>query len=240
MVRRCVAGCMVLLAGVTACAQDMGTLFVNMPDTLSPLLTKVNREDFGDFLASGMKAEVKNRFGDKVEMVKLTEDYLLLKESAASSVEMKLLPLNDSVKVICCIYTCMAPVADSRVTFYSTQWEAMPSAPFLSLPVEEDFWEVKEGQEAEDYRNLRREADLLLMKASLSVVSDSLSFVYTTPDYMDKKSREKVQGYVKKQPMVYRWRQGRFCPEETEFLRKEVHPEDWKPRSLHDAKTEVK
>ena len=35
-------------------AQEAKTLFVNMPDSLSPLLTKVNRADFIDFLESKM------------------------------------------------------------------------------------------------------------------------------------------------------------------------------------------
>ena len=39
-------------------AQEAKTLFVNMPDSLSPLLTKVNREDCIDFLESKMKAQV--------------------------------------------------------------------------------------------------------------------------------------------------------------------------------------
>lgn len=33
--------------------------FIAMPDSVAPLLTKVNREDCVDFLASNMKAEVK-------------------------------------------------------------------------------------------------------------------------------------------------------------------------------------
>ena len=44
-------------------AQEAKTLFVNMPDSLSPLLTKVNRADCVDFLESKMKAQVENRFG---------------------------------------------------------------------------------------------------------------------------------------------------------------------------------
>lgn len=57
-------------------AQDLKTLFVAMPDSLSPFLTEVNKADFGDFLESGMKAEVKNRFGNISEMTMLTADYL--------------------------------------------------------------------------------------------------------------------------------------------------------------------
>ena len=89
--------------GAAGRAQDLKTLFVALPDSLSPLLTEVNRADFGDFLESGMKAEVKNRFGNMSEMTKLTSDYLFLKTTSASTLELKLLPLNDSVKVICAV-----------------------------------------------------------------------------------------------------------------------------------------
>ena len=91
------------VCGAAGRAQDLKTLFVALPDSLSPLLTEVNRADFGDFLESGMKAEVKNRFGNMSEMTKLTSDYLFLKTTSASTLELKLLPLNDSVKVICAV-----------------------------------------------------------------------------------------------------------------------------------------
>ena len=41
-------------------AQEAKTLFVNIPDSLTPLLTKVNLEDCIDFLESKMKAQVEN------------------------------------------------------------------------------------------------------------------------------------------------------------------------------------
>ena len=84
-----------ILLSLSANAQNINSVFVSMPDSLSPLLTKVNRQDFADFLSSGMKAVVKNRFGGQSEMLKLTDDYLKLKTTEASSEEMKLLPLND-------------------------------------------------------------------------------------------------------------------------------------------------
>ena len=52
-------------------AQEAKTFFKNMPDSLSPLLTAVNRADCIDFLESKMKAEVTNRFGGKSEMTEL-------------------------------------------------------------------------------------------------------------------------------------------------------------------------
>ena len=49
--------------------QEAKAVFVSMPDSLSPLLTAVNRADFIDFLESKMKAKVENRFGGESEMI---------------------------------------------------------------------------------------------------------------------------------------------------------------------------
>ena len=62
-------------------AQEAKTLFVNIPDSLTPLLTKVNREDCIDFLESKMKAQVENRFGKKSEMTELGTDYVRMQMS---------------------------------------------------------------------------------------------------------------------------------------------------------------
>ncbi|MDE6800974.1 MAG: DUF3256 family protein, partial [Phocaeicola sp.] len=67
-----------LLYAFSLHAQDMKSLFIAMPDSVAPLLTKVNREDCVDFLASDMKAEVKNRFGIVSELKNMTHDYLFM------------------------------------------------------------------------------------------------------------------------------------------------------------------
>ena len=115
-----------ILLSLSVNAQDINSVFISMPDSLSPLLTKVNRQDFADFLSSGMKAVVKNRFEGKSEMLKLTDTYLKLKATSSSSEEMKLLPLNDSVNVVCVVKTYAGPAEDSSVSFYSTDWKELP------------------------------------------------------------------------------------------------------------------
>ena len=57
-----------VLCGISASAQDMKSVFIAMPDSITPLVTKVNKEDCVDFLDSNMKAEVKNRFDGTAEM----------------------------------------------------------------------------------------------------------------------------------------------------------------------------
>lgn len=192
-------------------AQDLKTLFVAMPDSLSPLLTEVNRADFGDFLASGMKAEVKNRFGNISEMTKLTDNYLFLKTSSASTLEMKLLPLNDSVKVICAVSTYFAPAGDSRITFYDTNWKELSSRDFVQLPQDNEFYVTPQSDiQADSLKNLRVYADMYLWKATLSADAPEISISYTTPDYLDKKTADELKRYLRSTPICYEWRNGKF------------------------------
>lgn len=200
-----------LFLSLTFQAQDLKSLYTAIPDSLSPLLTKVNRQDFGDFLSSKMKAEVQNRFGKKSEMTQLTDDYLELKLTSVSRVEMKLLPVNDSTQVICVAKTYNGPVADTELAFYSTSWEKLPTADFIELPQKDDYFILPTSPEKTDSLNhLKAQADMHLQKAKLSDQSQTLQFTYTVPDYLEKTTAETIQAYLKKSPLCYEWKAGRF------------------------------
>lgn len=199
-----------LMCAVSLHAQDMKTLFVAMPDSVIPLLTKVNREDFVDFLASNMKAEVKNRFGKPSELKKLSDDYLLLQTTERSAMEMKLLPVNDSVKVICVVNTVCAPVCDSEIRFYNTQWQELAQRDFIQLPSADAFYLSVDTLTDEAFAAMREKADMELVKAALAEDKPVITFVYSTPDYLAKEEREKLAPYLKKEPMVYEWKEGKF------------------------------
>ena len=189
-------------------AQELRSLFVAMPDSVLPLLTKTNRMDCIDFLDSNMKAEVKNRFNNTSELKVLTKDYLELQLTSQSSVEMKLLPMNDSVKVVCMVHTVCGPVCDSEITFYDTQWKQLPSKNFITLPEVDRFYYLNTNEES--YATVRKAADMYLMKANLSSEASTLTFIYTTPEYLSKEDREKLELYLRKEPIVYQWGEGRF------------------------------
>ena len=191
-------------------AQDMKTVFVAMPDSIVPLLTKVNREDCIDFLDSNMKAVVKNRFGNVAEMKVLTDDYVQMQVSEVSTLEMKLLPVNDSTRVICMVKTVCASACDSSVRFYASDWSAeLAAKDFLQAPSGDDFFFPNDSL-TDEAALARKMADMHAMKASLSKDDASLTYQYTTPDYLNKEDREKLLPLLKKEPMVLRWSEGRF------------------------------
>ena len=198
------------LATLTGWAQDMTSVFLAMPDTMTPLLTKVNKEDFIDFLASDMKAEVRNRFDNPAEMKVLTEDYVLLQTSAVGTLEMKLLPVNDSTKVVCMVKTVCASACDSEIRFYTSDWkQELDKKEYLQWPDAGAFFLPKDSLSEEDVL-IRKKADMYLVKASLSKDDPTLTFIYTMPDCLNKEDKDKMLPQLNQNPVALEWKEGKF------------------------------
>lgn len=190
-------------------AQEAKTLFINMPDSLSLLLTKVNREDCIDFLESKMKAQVENRFGKKSEMTELSKDYIHMQMSPQTTWQMKVLALNDTTNVICTVSTACAPACDSSIRFYTTDWKALDESQFVTLPAMTDFLNTPDSTLIYNFDEARRSADMLLMKMDFGKENTELTVTLTTPDYMSKETAEKLKPFLRR-PIVYRWENGAF------------------------------
>ena len=59
------------------------------------------------------------------------------------------------------------------------------------------------------YQDARLQADMLLMKADLSGKDATLTFTFTTPDYMEKETAEKLKPFLRA-PITYTWKEGKF------------------------------
>ena len=191
-------------------AQNMKSVFIAMPDSITPLLTKVNKEDCVDFLDSNMKAEVKNRFDGTAEMKVLTDDYTLIQTSEVGTLEMKLFPVNDSTKVVCMVKTVCASACDSEIRFYTSDWkQELDKKEYLQWPDAGAFFLPKDSLSEEDVF-IRQKADMHLMKASLSKDEPTLTFIYMTPDYLNQEDKEKLLPHLRKEPVVLEWKDGKF------------------------------
>ena len=196
-------------------AQEVRQAFINMPDSILPILTKVNRADCIDFLDSHMRAIVKNRFDQQSEMTRLTKDYIAMQLSPQSHFEMKLLPVTDSTHIICTIQTICSNACDSRIDFYTDDWVALDKKEFITLPSQSDFVPETIPLQVADtlptpWEVLRNEADILLMQASLADSTSTLTFQYTTPGYMSKPSATQYVPLLKRKSISYEWKNGKF------------------------------
>lgn len=200
-----------LLGTASLFGQTAKDSFKAMPDSLTPLLSDVNKADFIDFLESKMKAEVTNRLGQKSEMTELTPDYIRMQMTSRSFWQMKMLDVNDSTRVVCTVSTVNGPVPDSDIRFYTPGWKELPVASFIQLPAQSDFLSVPDSLDDNGVQQALSQADMPLVMADLSSKSDTLTFTFTTPRYMDKEANEVLKPFIR--PLLkYVWREGRFVP----------------------------
>ncbi len=192
-----------LLAAVDVAAQSMREVFVNAPDSVLPLLTRINREDCIDFLNAGMRASVTNRLDGKSELLSLTDNFIELRSSECSTVQMRLLPLAGDT-VVAVIKSVCAEACDSRISFYKSNWE--PCAVLFVRPPIADFF-----QSPDSAARYMPKCDIYLVKLSLSPTDETVVAEYTMPQYMNAEDRAVVAPCLR--PLVYRWKGGSFVRE---------------------------
>ena len=196
---------LLMLCGLAATlpAQDIRTLFMEAPDSVLPLLPRNARADCVDFADAKMVYPVSNLLGGKSLLKELDENHLLLQSTASSTVEMKLLPIDDSF-VICVVNTVYAEVADSRVAFFDRNWKRIGTEQFFTYPSIKDFF-VGTDNRLLDY------CDMYLVSLKLNPADDTLVAEYTMPGYMNDNDAQKVLASLRK--LVYRWNGVRFVME---------------------------
>ncbi|MDL2256067.1 DUF3256 family protein [Parabacteroides sp. OttesenSCG-928-K15] len=192
-------------------AQDMATLFVNMPDQQIPQLETAWRKDLVELFQKGKESRVQNLMGGYTQMKNLTADYMLLQLTDRTTVEMKLLPLVNNTPVICMITTVYGPAPDSRVAFYSPDWQQLDAAEFFTPA--STSWFLKEKETESDgvaYYEAVTRLDMDLIHYELNPDSLLLTATYATPQYLSKEERDRVLPYLKEEPKVYTWEKIRF------------------------------
>lgn len=191
-------------------AQDMAPLFAAMPDQHIPQLENAWRKDLIDLYNSGKEAKLKNNMNGYSSLTKLTDNYMLLQATERSTVEMKLLPLVNNTYVLCVITTVNGPVPDSRINFYTTDWEPLNAAD-LYTPVSAD-WFIKENTDKNNasFRDAASSLDMELIKYTLSPDDFTMTATYTTPSYLSNEDRDKITPYLKESPKVFTWEKFHF------------------------------
>ena len=195
--------CILFAAG----AQKIDGYFAQMPDHLISQLEEAWRKDLIDLYKSGKPAVLENTMSGKSTLLKMTDHYLLLQSTERSTVELKLLPLINNTSILCMVETVYAPVADSRVSFYTTEWQPLP-ADEIFTPVSKN-WFRKEDADTTQFEVLLQ-SEICLMKYHLSDQETTLTAEFTTPLNLDDESQQIVKPLLKDEPKTYQWKNGRF------------------------------
>ena len=191
--RRVIVTLLICVFALGMNAQDMTSVFTAMPDQYIPQLEHAWRKDLVDLYTSGKESRLKNTMNGFSNLQKLTNDYLLLQNTY----------------VVCMISTVNGPVPDSRIEFFTTNWEPLATSDLFTQPTSD--WYIKQGIDKKDeaYQEAASHLDMDLIQYRLSPDDQTLTAIYTTPQYLSQEAREKIEPYLS-EPKVYTWQKYHF------------------------------
>jgi hypothetical protein len=193
------------LLSICCNAQNISSVFGNMPKEINLLADSIQRQDLLDLYKNNVSANIKDKLTGKITLNTLNEDFMEL-NSGNSSMQIALLRLVNDSKVVLMIQTVCAPVCDSRLSFYTTDWKPLDTSDFI-LPANASWFINNDTDKTgEDFINASKSLDMDLMLFRFDPEKLELIQSYTTPQYLGKEDREVIKPFLKQEPKIFIWR----------------------------------
>lgn len=205
--KRIIVALMMSVVLVSAKSADIKNLFVEMPDSIMPLLVKNNRLDMLDYMDIGMSAKVKNKLGGESEMTLLKDDMISISMTDVTEYDIKLFYGKDSLVTIAVIETVCGGYCDSGVTFYNDKWQPLDKQKLILMPLFNDFLDKKLMKQSKN-KTAIDEMYYRMMMIDSAPESDVITFTLTTTDaILDEEIRDSI---FKTTSINYRWNGKKF------------------------------
>lgn len=174
-------------------AQSLREVWIEMPDSILPYLSKSQRTELADYVEMKAEPAVLSTFGDSVRIERMTNNYLLLRANEATRLEIKLLDNN----TLALVQTWMAPAAESKLSLFNLQWQPKEAVVDYKVNI------VKpDSMSDEDFADLKTLMSPRLKEYRLSADNNSLSVSWNYP-LLSKKDVKRVTELLKSQ--VLNW-----------------------------------
>ena len=174
-------------------AQSLREVWIEMPDSILPYLSKSQRTELADYVEMKAEPAVLSTFGDSVRIERMTNNYLLLKANEATRLEIKLLDNN----TLALVQTWMAPAAESKLSLFNLQWQPKEAVVDYKVNI------IKpDSMSDEDFSDLKTLMSPRLKEYRLSADNNSLSVSWNYP-LLSKKDVKCVTELLK--PQVLNW-----------------------------------
>ncbi|MDU1905096.1 MAG: DUF3256 family protein [Dysgonomonas sp.] len=191
--------------GAASYAQDsLSSLVISMPESM---LIGVSAEQKNELVTTSDTAEVAiiNAINEKVERTAFSDDYIALKTSDAGTLQIKLLPLVNNSNIIGVITTVCGRACDSRIDFYTTSWELLPTQNMFPAKNKEWFIKSDIDKNSEDFRNAIAALDFNPIKLSFSPDNYELKADYDIMNYLSAVDYKLIEPFLIKESKTFHW-----------------------------------
>ena len=189
---------------LNAPAQYISPFFTCMPEDIADYLNAANRKDLIDLYKAGKTAKVENLLKGQSELKELADDQLTLQMNESSIFQMKLLPLNDTAKVIAVIRTACAPACDSKISFFTSNWKSLKVSDIMPNIALADFI-VADKKSPETLELL----DIPFFSYAFAKDKSELIVTLDVKNFLGKEDFKKIEPLIKP-AITLHWNKGTF------------------------------
>lgn len=194
-----------LLIGLVAQAQNIAPLVIAMPDDMLIGVTLEQRKQLIAPEKDTAQTVVVNAVGDTIKRLGFTDDYIALQTSKVGTLQVKLLSLVNNSQIIGVITTVCGPACDSRIDFYTTDWNPL-GQPDLFPQINKDiFLKGDIDRTSDDFLNAYASLDMTPVKLNFSSSDKNIVATYDIKNYLSKDDYKKLEPFLKETPQVYTW-----------------------------------
>lgn len=195
--------------GVRQCAfgKSLEEILRAMPSSFIPYLTDNQREEMSKFTEGMKSVEVNNIFNGKTAVDTISSDFAVIRLNAVADMQVRLLSAPDSSQIVCLVKTVRKPLAESSISFYTTDWQPVESR--FGLPDIGDagvmmqmLVERPDSIDAIRFNRLCSYIEPVMVSADCSnddnIITYSLSLLFVTKDKADE-----IKAVIKKKS--FKW-----------------------------------
>lgn len=193
----------ILILGIFSMNVDAITAeqaFVTAPESVFPLLNKSTRLDMIDYFNSGSTTPSKNKLSGNSRVTSIKINDLRFEMSASSSYQIAILDLKDGKEIIALIETIKAMESDSKISFYTTEWEKIDGK-YFSEPELED-WLTSTGKK--NIKEVEALVPFILVGYEFDTMNGELLLNNNIKSMLSEDIYESVASYFTPQ-LKYRW-----------------------------------
>ena len=194
-----------LLLSMTATGQTIADLFRSMPSELLPGVSEANKTML---LVDSGKTSVPYALGE-IGKIAQSNDFVHIRTSDAGDLQLKVLPLSSDSLIVSVIQTVCAGVCDSRIYFFTTNWEELDQELFLPVLSKEIFFNSSK-KDSDNYKYAVSLPDIFPISARFGKTGTDLTLELHYRERLTDDQTEEITPFLVGDTLLVKWENGTF------------------------------
>ena len=194
-----------LLLSMTATGQTIADLFRSMPSELLPGVSEANKTML---LVDSGKTSVPYALGE-IGKIAQSNDFVHIRTSDAGDLQLKVLPLSSDSLIVSVIQTVCAGVCDSRIYFFTTNWEELDQELFLPQLSSEIFFNSSK-KDSDNYKYAVSLPDVFPISARFGKTGTDLTLELHYRERLTDDQTEEITPFLVGDTLLVKWENGTF------------------------------